>query len=207
VNACRETSRAGFTLLELLAVLLIGGLLMGLMIPNLSPLKTRVIREHAARIVAMADLGRQRAVVTGIPHRLVINLDNASYALEWTGKPAESTADETAENSELDLFGDPNGALEPFKKAISLKAPKQTEQTFAPLPGLLGRVESLRGGIEFAEIETTAGLVETDSTFVRFESDGTASFTKIVLDDQDGRQLILVIPTLADTVRIFDEGL
>jgi hypothetical protein len=138
---------------------------------------------------------------------LVINLDNASYALEWTGKPVESKADEMAENSELDPFGDPNGDLEPFKKAISLTAPKQTEQTFAPVPGLLGRVESLRDGIEFAEIETIAGLVETDSTFVTFERDGTASFTTIVLDDSDGRQLILVIPTLADTVRIFDEGL
>jgi prepilin-type N-terminal cleavage/methylation domain-containing protein len=197
VDRYRERNRAGFTLLELLAVLLIGGLLMGIMLPNLSPLKTRVLRQHAARIVAMADLGRQRAVVTGIPHRLVINLDDASYALEWSGKTEESKTAEPDENSELD----------PFDKPVSLEPPKRIERSFTPLPGLLGRVVSLSDGVEFAEIETTGGWIESDSTFVTFERDGTASFTTIVLDDPDGRQLTLVIPPLADTVRIFDEAL
>ena len=75
---CYEGRRVGFTLLELLAVLLIGALLMSFMVPNLSVMRSRTLRQHAERIIATVDLGRQRAVVTRIPHRLVIDLDNSS---------------------------------------------------------------------------------------------------------------------------------
>ncbi len=161
----------GFTLLELLAVLLIGALLMSFMVPNLSAMRSRALRQHAERIVAKADLGRQRAVVTGIPHRLVINIDDSSYALEWMGSTRESETDVQTENSEL----------EPFDDSVSLKPPAQIERSFAPLPGLLGRNESLGDGIRFAEIETPGGWIDSDATFVTFERDGTASFTTIVL--------------------------
>jgi len=188
----------GFTLLELLAVLLIGGLLMSFMLPNISALRSRILRHQAERIVAKADFGRQRAVVTGIPHRLVIDLDEDSYALEWMGSNEKNKPDVKAGKSELPPF---------VETDVSLNAPPQTERQFAPLPGLLGRTESLTDGVEFKEIETPGGWIDSDATFVTFERDGTASFTTIVLDDLDGRELILEIQPLADTVRIFDEGL
>jgi prepilin-type N-terminal cleavage/methylation domain-containing protein len=197
VDRYREKRRAGFTLLELLAVLLIGAMLMSFMLPGLSAMRSRMLRDHAERIVAKADLGRQRAVITGIPHRLVIDIDNASYGLEWMGSTGVSETDAPTENAEL----------QSLIKALSLKPPVQAEQKFTPLPGLLGRVESLSDGIAFAEVETPGGWIDSDATFVTFERDGTASFTTIVLDDPDGRRLILEIPPLADTVRIFDEGL
>ena len=187
----------GFTLLELLAVLVIGALLMSFMLPNVSALRSRNLRQQAERIVAKVDLGRQRAVVTGTPHRMVIDLEDGRYALEWMGSTGETKAPVQTEDSEL----------QQFDEAISLEPPARTEQSFTPLPGLLGRNESLGDGIRFAEIETPGGWIDSDATFVTFERDGTASFTTIVLDDRDGRQLTLKIQPLADTVRIFHEEL
>jgi prepilin-type N-terminal cleavage/methylation domain-containing protein len=196
VDRCRERGRVGFTLLELLAVLLIGALLMSFVVPNMSVLKSRALRQDAERIVAIADLGRQRAVVTGIPHRMVIDLDNGSYSLEWMTSTGESQTTSQIEDS----------ALQPFSSTVSLEPPARTERDFAPLPGLLGRVEFLDDDVEFAEIETPGGRTNSGETFVIFERDGTSSFTTIVLDDPDGRRLILEILPLADTVRIIDEG-
>ena len=196
MDRCRETRRAGFTLLELLAVLLIGGLLMSFVVPNLSVLKSQALRQDAERIVAKADLGRQRAVVTGIPHRMVIDLNNGSYTLEWMGSTGGGETAVPIADSEL----------QPFNTSVSLEPPAQTERSFTPLPGLFGRVEFLADGIEFAEVETPGGRIHSNETFVTFERDGTSSFTTIVLDDPDGRRIILEILPLADTVRIIDEG-
>ena len=197
MNGCRQRGRVGFTLLELLAVLLIGALLMGIMIPNLGPLRSRTLRQHAERIVAKADLARQRAVITGAPHRLVIDLESSTYGLEWMRNTAESEADDLTEDS----------GLLPTDKPVSLKPPAQKERTFARLPGILGRTAVLTDGVEFAVIEIPGGFIDSGTTFVTFERDGTASFTRIVLDDPDGRELVLEIQPLADTVRIFDDGL
>ena len=113
MDRCREKRRVGFTLLELLAVLLIGALLMSFVVPSFSTLNSRALRQDAERIVAIADLGRQRAVVTGIPHRMVIDLDNGSYTLEWMTSAGESQTTSQIEDS----------ALQPFTSTVSLEPP------------------------------------------------------------------------------------
>jgi prepilin-type N-terminal cleavage/methylation domain-containing protein len=182
--------RKGFTLLEVLAVLLIASILMYFMVPNMSILQNRELPAQAKRVAAKIDLGRQRAVMTRIPHRIFIDLDAGTYGLEWEGS-GEVT--ETASD-----------VLDP-SAPLSLEPPPLREHVFGPLPGLGGHIEDLGKEIAFVRIETEGGSVRNGEAFVHFERDGTASPAKIVLDDSEGRQLSLEILTLADSVRILDE--
>ena len=78
-------SRA-FTLIELLAVLLIMALVAGLTLPNLSLRADRVVLAAAQDLAATFAFTRQRAVATAVPHRVVIDLDRAD-ALEYRPLP------------------------------------------------------------------------------------------------------------------------
>ena len=80
------------SLLEILAVLLIGALLMSVTLPNFGALQSHRLQNSAEQIVERIDFGRQRAVMTGIPHRLAIDLDAGTYKLEWQGLGAKDVA-------------------------------------------------------------------------------------------------------------------
>jgi len=186
--------RAGFTLLEILAVLLIAGLLMSVMLPNFGALQTKKLRDSAEQIVERIDFGRQRAVMTGVPHRLAIDIDSGTYKLEWLGMAA---AEEPKPVKSPD---------EPQTEArISLAPPPATERSFEPLQGKLGKLQTLSRGVEFAWIETPGGDIDFGEAYVTFEGDGTSTYTVLVLDEPDGHRLALEILPLAETVRILDE--
>ena len=142
----------------------------------------------------MIDLGRQRAVVTQTPHRLFIDIKNATYGLEWLISIEEETP-----QSGLDANGFEVDA------PLALTPPPLAEREFAPTPGHIGRLESLADDINFLKIETTSGWVDSGEVYVDFERDGTSSFTIIVLDNSDGRKISLETLPLAHAVRIQDE--
>jgi prepilin-type N-terminal cleavage/methylation domain-containing protein len=199
-SARRARHRSGLTLLEILAVLLIAGLLMSVMIPNLSALQSHTLHDAAAQIVERIDFGRQRAVMTGAAHRLALNLDEGTYQLEWSGaRPAEPAPPAPPP---LDPDAEPVVVEEP---PLSLAPPPVTERSFQQLAGPLGEIELLEHGVEFAWIETPGGEVDTGEASIVFESDGTSTYTLLVLDEPGGRQLALEILPLAEAVRVLDE--
>lgn len=185
--------RAGFTLLEILAVILIGALLLSFMVPNISALKTRALREHAKGIVAMVDLGRQRAVVTRTPHRLFIDIGGATYNLEWLA-PVDEVDPRDAAEFEID-------------GTLSLAPPPVEHREFVRLPGQMGNPKSLGNKIRFARIETDGSSVNSGEAYVNFYRDGTSSPTLITLDDPNGNIIYLEILPLADAVRVRHEAI
>ncbi|MFB3117545.1 MAG: Tfp pilus assembly protein FimT/FimU [Myxococcota bacterium] len=193
-DARRAWNRAGFSLLEILAVLLIGGLLMSLTLPNFGILQSHKLRQSAERIVERVDFGRQRAVMTGIPHRLVVDLDAGTYKLEWQGEKSANAAPaaKPATGPGIDAM-------------LSLAPPPAVERNFEAVPGPLGQLETLGKGIEFAWIETPGGDVDFGEAFITFAGDGTSSYTMLVLNEPGGGELALEILPLAETVRILDE--
>ncbi len=192
MGAHRAWNRAGFTLLEILAVLLIGGLLMSLTLPNFGVLQSKNLQNTAERIVERIDFGRQRAVMTGIPHRLAIDLDAGTYKLEWQGERVDDEAMQPK--------------AKPGASALfSLAPPPVVEQGYQYLLGPLGKLEYLGGGVEFGWIETPGGEVDFGEAFITFEGDGTSSYTILVLNEPGGDELALEILPLADAVRILDE--
>ena len=41
-------------------------------------------------MVAQLELARQRAIVTGIPHRVYIEIEDGAYRIEWLGRKVKS---------------------------------------------------------------------------------------------------------------------
>jgi len=167
---------------------------MSLMLPNFGALQSHRLRNAAEQIVERIDFGRQRAVMTGIPHRLSIDLDAGTYQLEWQGeRPSEAIEPALP-------------ALEPEpRKQLSLAPPAAKERSFETLQGPLGKIETLGRGVEFAWIETPGGEIDVGEAHIIFETDGTSSYTLLVLDEPGGKKLALEILPLAETVRILDE--
>jgi len=167
---------------------------MSLMLPNFGAMQSHNLRSAAEQFVERVDFGRQRAVMTGVPHRMAIDLDANSYVLEWQGTRSDDARPKTKP------MLDPEGNLR-----ISLEPPKQVERGFQALEGPIGKTEYLGKGVEFAWIETPGGDIDFGEAFITFEGDGTSSYTFLVLSEPGGRELALEILPLADAVRILDE--
>lgn len=186
---------AGFTLIEILAVVAILALLATFVAPNLGALRERRLSNQAVELAAQIELARQRSVVTGVPHRVLFDLEDAGYRVEWLGggePPGEPVA-----LADLDL----NGA-----SPLPLAAPPAGVREFEPIPGLYGEFTWLDEPLYFAGLETAEGWIERGDTFVEFEKDGSASHTEIVIEDGSGRRIVLAVLPLDDAVRFVDEG-
>ena len=186
--------RGGFTLIELMAVVTIFALLAAFVAPNLGLLSSRRLQLQAEQISAQLELGRQRAIVTGIPHRLAIDLEGGSYWLEWLVTEAEAQGLPEA-TPVLDLRG---------AGPISLAPPRTGLREFRPLAGKFGRANPLEDSLHFEGVDTREGTIDRGGAFVEFGRDGTANPMEIVLADDDGHALALEVLPLADTVRIHD---
>ena len=132
--------RSGFTLIEILAVVAIFALLAALVVPNLGSLSSRTLRQRADAIAARLELARQRSVLTGIPHRLLIDLDEGAYRLEWWVTEIEASGEQDSGDAEsLDLRG---------QSLIPMSPPLAQVRAYRPLPGLMGRFERLEDRLE-----------------------------------------------------------
>jgi len=178
----------------MLAVVAIFALLVAFVAPNLGLVSSRRLQHQAVQISAQLELARQRAVVTGVPHRLAIDLDRGSYWIEWFVTEAEAVG-ERETPPVLDLRG---------SAPISLAPPREGAREFRPLPGMFGRETAIEEPLLFQAVQTPEGGIDRGEAFVVFERDGTASPTEIVLADDDGHALALEVQPLAEAVRIHD---
>jgi len=199
----RRARDEGFTLLEILAVVAIFALIAGLTLPNFSGMQARNLKHQARRVVAQLELARQRAIVTGTPHRLFIDIDRAAYWIE--AFTAEDEADGEEEADESADLADALGAA--GRVEIDLAPPLDEEREFRPVPGTEGRFTPLDESMHFAAVETTGGWVDSGETFVGFERDGSADATTIVIENESGLSATLEVLPLADTVRVRYETL
>jgi hypothetical protein len=182
-------------LIEIVAAVAIFALLAGLIAPRVGSLTSRTLRQRAERIAAQLELARQRSVLTGVPHRLLVDLDQGGYQLEWQVTEAEAEGRRPEPAAQLDLRGE---------SPIPMAPVHAEQRTYRPLPGLIGRFEWLEDELAFAGLQTPEGWIERGEVSIEFERDGTASFTEIYLDDESGRTLVLGVLPLADAVQISD---
>jgi len=190
---------------------------MSIMLPNFGALQSHKLRNSAEQIIERIDFGRQRAVMTGIPHRLAIDLDSGTYRLEWQGDGAgqRDGFGQRDGSGQRDGFGKAASQLKPniepamietdMGPQLSLAPPPAIERSFQSISGPLGRLEQLGGGVEFGWVETPGGDIDFGDAFIIFEGDGTSSYTMLVLNEPGGHELALEILPLADAVRIIDE--
>jgi type II secretion system protein H len=182
--------RSAFTLIELLAVLLIMGLVAGLTLPNLSLRSERVVLGEAQQLAADLAFTRQRAVATGTPHRVVVDLDNAGWWIEaWPEEagPFAPVAAAPDGMQEIQLVAPPSGVGEP-----------------QPLAGPFGHPHPLPDGVAFESVETpaTSGPAAKGQVEIVFDGDGTADPALFVLANESGDVVRLQLSRLADEIRI-----
>jgi prepilin-type N-terminal cleavage/methylation domain-containing protein len=183
----REGS-AGFTLIEMLAVVAILALVIGIALPNFGLRSRR----------AMEDEAKQLAV-TGVPHRLVIDVEGGGYWLEWLVSEARALGEEDLlELPVYELAG---------RQEVPMTPPAAAERSYHALPGSLGHTARVREIVRIDGIETAGGFLERGLVNIVFERDGTSESVQILLSDQDGHSMGIEIAPFADTVRISHEAL
>lgn len=189
---------AAFTLIELLAVVAIVALISSFVLPNLGAVQDRTLRNQARLLASQLELARQRAVITGIPHRLLIDLEDGGYRLEWLRPEAQTESIEPLAEGppEYDVRGG---------TPLPMAAPAQTRRAYQPVPGDFGRFLYLESDLSFAGLETPEGWIARGDAFVGFDRDGTAAYTEIAIQDASGRRITLDVMPLDDAVRWHDE--
>ena len=194
-RARSRTLRRGFTLIEILAVVAILALSAMLVLPNLGALGERRLQQAALRLAAEIELARQRAVVTGIPHRLLFDLQNRVYRIEWLGndRPEDRPIPAALE------YDTQQGSHLP------LQPPPELAQEFDAVPDSFGNFRNFDGDVFVAGLETANGWVERGLADVVFERDGTAAYTEIVLQDRGGARRTLAVLPLDDAVRFVEK--
>jgi type II secretion system protein H len=183
------TRERGFTLIEVLAVLLIFALLAGVALPNLGLRTSRALDDESKRLASELEFARQRAVMTGVSHRLLFDLDEDAYWIEWF------VSDQAP--------GDEEAAVAPAEDErgpLQLTPPRGGERSYRPLPGSYGGVRELPDLVALEGIETPGGYLEEGRVQLEFAGNGTSDPASVLLTDADGRSVALVVEPLADSV-------
>jgi len=183
----------GFTLIEILAVVAILALVAAFILPNMGGLRRRALRAEAQQIAAQLELARQRAIVTGVPHRLWLDLDQAEYRLESLAQDPEEAELPAVVDAALDLAGN---------APLSLSAPIVRELEYRPIPGNFGNLQVVAEPFYFEAVETPQGRITRGQVSVEFARDGTADYTAIYLQDAAGDHIALDVYPLDERVRI-----
>lgn len=189
-----RNTQAGFTLIEMLAVVVIMGAMLALIIPNLGFRRASALRDQARSLASQIELTRQLAVVTGKPHRLLIDIEVGSYGIERFDDP---------EATEEALPAVPTfpGA----RKDFDLSPPKGGGLEYRPVENHFARNTTLDPDFFFEGLETAEGWFDRGLVNIVFDRDGTTDSADLVISDLDGRMLVLEVRPLLDRVVIRDE--
>jgi type II secretion system protein H len=177
----------GFTLLELLVVLLVIVLVTGVFTTTLGGGFGVHMRNAGRTLAAELEYVGQRAVTTGKPQRVVIDLDQQVYRVEELSlapSPAELEPPEHAEN--LDL------------------APPLSQLAFEPVEGRIGEWRALDDADEVRMREVRlADEAKQDGMFaIGFAPDGACDPAEIWLRDDGGYDLRIRLVAFTGEIRI-----
>lgn len=183
----------GFTLLELVAVVAIMGMMLYFVVPSIGVTEGARLRAGAREMGAHLELARQRAIMTGKPHRMLIALDEGWYQLEWF--VTDSDEDPNRQAPAFDLRG-----------PVQMSPHADDIPSYRIVPGGAGRLGWLDEALDFAGVEVDDGWYESGEFQVVFQGDGSSDAARIVVRAEfDEPGLVLEVSPLLDAVRIFDE--
>jgi hypothetical protein len=173
---------------------------MMIVLPRVGATQGTILTNEARQLAAALEFTRQRAAMTGRPHRLLVAVDDGLYRVEWfvSDAEAETSAEDggalgAAPWEDLDLSsGEP----------IPLSPPQTGWREYRSIPGQFGRDTWLPDGVVFAGVQTPEGWLDSGDVAVVFDRDGTTDAAEIEIADPDGRSMTLEISPLMDVVRI-----
>jgi len=188
-------SQAAFTLIEMMAVLLIFAGIAALFAPQVGSITGRLLEHRADELASQLELARQRSILTGVPHRVLLDLESSGYRVEWWATDPEE--EETAPETPLDLHG---------RGPLPLSPPSGPALDWRPMPGMSGRFVWIEEELLIAGVKTGGDWLERGDVPIEFDWNGTTIPTTVHLDDESGRKLVLHVMPLAEGVRVLDEN-
>ena len=195
--------RSGFTLIEVMAVVVIIGLVMGLVVPNLTASRGAQLERSARDVAAGLELARERAIVTGTAHRAFFDLEVGSVRIDWHVSEERAFAhldDEGAPGSLMSEARDRES--DAGNGRISLSPPAKEERDYYPVPNRFGGDDWLPENIFFEGVNTPEGWIDEGSVQIVFQSDGSTDYSEIFLTDTFENRVILEILPLLEVVRV-----
>ena len=180
----------------MLAVVAILALVLTFAIPNGGMLQRRRLDGQARELVAGLELARQRAVMTGVKHRLWIDLDEALFRLEWFVPESSDESGQLSLRPEYDVRG---------SSPLPMKPPPRVAREYRPVPGREGNLQQLGDRFNFRGLDTEDGWIDRGEIAIVFDRDGTSTYAELVLEVDGGEARTLEIMPLADAVRVRHE--
>jgi type II secretion system protein H len=201
----RASASSGFTLIEIIAVIAIMGMVFAIGIPRLSTSKLRGLRTEAESIAASLEFARQRAIMTGIPHRLLVDLEEGGYRIEWLvdeNRAFEAVSDADVEFAASDFDQDLDNPNSGGAHPIDFHPPVRDERDYYPIPNRqLGSFTWLDDSRYFVGLDSSSGWIEGGEIEIVFDADGTTEYLLLEIADASDHHLTLEIEPLLDRVR------
>ena len=178
----------------MLAVVAIFGLIAAMVLPNLDLGGSRIVRGEAQDLATAIEFARQRAVMTGRTHQVVIEIERGEHWVEWAA-PLEPESAATGAGE-----GAPGG-----ERQLTLVPPPLDVDEFVPIPGELGRVHRADDKTAILGVEVSGGLADHGRVELRITPDGAADPASILVGDADGGNALRIeVEPLADAARVVD---
>ena len=183
----RTREESGFTLLELLVVLLLIVLVTGVFVTTVGGGFGVHLRNAGRTLSAELEYVAQRAVTTGQTQRIVIDLDQQVYRVEelpFTEPEQEAELPEHAEG--LDL------------------APPPTQVEFQPIEGRIGEWHALDDAddVDFREVRLANEAKTEGAVAIGFSPDGASDPAEIWLRDDGGYDLRIRLVAFTGEIRV-----
>jgi general secretion pathway protein H len=175
----------GFTLIELILVLVIIGFLTALVAPAITSLTGLKLKTTARRMAAGLRYARSQAVTTGGDYQVTFNIEKGEMIIESLKEKEERYyRDEDGEEEEYDGEGEDEDLPKRIKERKTYTMPKQVK---------LARV--VIDGEEFTEEEV----------WIDFYPNGSCSGGEIFLMDEKEREYRIALEFLTGIVKITEE--
>jgi len=201
--AANRLGREGFTLIEVMAVVVVIGIAMGLVLPNLTASRGAQLEQSARDVAVGLELARERAIVTGAAHRAFLDLDVGSVRIDWHVSE-ERAFEHLSEDGDDEPGGTEEDIIQGYSASapISLSPPAKEERDYYPVPNRFGGEEWLPEDVFFEGVNTPEGWIEEGAVQIVFQSDGSTDYSEIFLTDVWANRVILEIHPLLEVIRI-----
>lgn len=180
--------KGGFTLIELLAVVAMFALIAAMVVPNLDLGSSRAVNTEAAELATALELARDRAIMTGRAHAVVVDVGRGEHWIEWAA-PLEAASVPA---------GGPAG-----EGKLELVPPPIEGEALVPLTGQFGKPHRLEDPAMILGVEIGDGLADTGEVVLRIDGDGATDAAVILIGNADASYVVRVeVEPLADSVAI-----
>lgn len=171
--------RKGFTLIELMVVMIVIGIATAVILPEMrGTFEESLLRSTARQLISVLDLASSQAVTANQKHRVRFDLAEGRYAIERRAAKQEKSS------GFIPVRDVPQGEGELDKRIrIELQRPDVPPESATPV----------------APEEDRTGMAPE---IVNFYPDGTADPIDLLLQDREGFRLLLRINSTTGKVRI-----